>query len=354
MTTLSLAAAGPLVLVGGGVPAPGGGPDERKPMLLQLTDDAAEPVRLTPQSPYGRLAQFEFLGTDGSRIAGVGTATGGAHLNPRWSIWSGTTGGLIEQPQPVEVFGGWNAGSLNAVAFDDSGPLLVGSWTADGGGIGGAMWTQHDSDWRRTASALPLAGTPAGRFLPTGIGAVGNRILVSGFTVTQTESGTGLEPTLWIGDRAGGWQRRALPDGGADGVATGLACAADGCWVVGRIGNRLALWQVDGAPSTAAGSVGTPGNDGDDGESISRVADLPSVPLAPGDDTAVVATDGESLVAAVGSAGRILQRGIGTDWSEVASPAPEVRAVAVSNGQLTAITGTDAGAQVWQSCRPPR
>jgi hypothetical protein len=360
MTPLSLTAAGSLVLIGGSSPAisptgtsgnpPVSGTDERTPTLLQLAgaDTTATAVPLDPQSPYGRLAQLEFLGTDGTRIAAVGTATGGAHLNPRWSVWTGSASGLTEQPQPMQTFGGWNAGSLTALAYDRSGPLLVGSWSADGGGIGGALWTQSGADWRRTASALPLTGTPADRFLPTGIGTLDTKILVVGFTVAQAGGATSLRPTLWTGDRAGHWQLRAMPDGGAGGVASGIACAAGTCWVPGRIGDRLTLWQVGSAAANPTGSVvgGT-----DPTSTITEVAGLPVVPLPPGDDTATAATDGAVLVVAVGSAGRLLWRTGGGAWNEIASPAPDLRAASVANGRVTAITGTEVAAQLWRSCR---
>ncbi len=286
-------------------------------------------IPLAAQSPYGHLAQLMYLATDGAAVAAVGTATGGAHLNPRWTVWRGTLTGLTEQPQTMETFGGPNAGSLDGLALDSVGPLLIGSWSTGSGSIGTALWTTNGATWQRDPNAAVLAGTADVPAEPTGIAARGDDMLVSGLELI----GTTLRARLWLGNRAGSWRRIDLPGAGADSVATGVGCRAEDCWVVGRVGAAAALWRITDATA-------------------SRVDDLPAMTvaavgqtpmLALSDDVVWVAVEGSAQQPAVSANGR---------WMRMASPGAEVTSVAAAGRTLIAVTGEVPGTAVATACVP--
>src|SRR5262249_44188315 len=89
------------VVVGG--PAPRAPPGPR--LVTRSADGTLTPVPLTPKSPYAYEAVWLSMATDGSRLVAIGGAPGGAHSNTRWTVWTGTTAGLVEQPQGFNTFG---------------------------------------------------------------------------------------------------------------------------------------------------------------------------------------------------------------------------------------------------------
>src|SRR4030088_950920 len=91
------------VLVLGSVP----GPDGRAPGAWTTTDGTSwHPVPLQPHTFYAGQAELVSVGAAGGRIMALGQAFGGAHSNPRLTVWSGDTAGLVEHQQPFEMFGG--------------------------------------------------------------------------------------------------------------------------------------------------------------------------------------------------------------------------------------------------------
>jgi hypothetical protein len=320
-------------------PPPTGNPDaaaqgdsgSRRPRLFRLDDRGLAEVPLRAQSPYGHLAQLVYLATDGSAVAAVGTATGGAHLNPRWTVWRGTLDGLTEQPQGMETFGGWNAGSLDGLTLDPAGPLLIGSWSTGSGSIATALWTTSGTNWRRDPRAAALAGTAERPAEPTGIAVLHGTVLVSGFDLDGAT--VTLRAALWASDREGHWRRIELPGAGADSVATGVACRAEGCWVVGRVGGTVAMWHVvDG--------VARP------------VDDLPSMTVAPLGQTPMVAASDEVVWVLVGGSDAEPAAYTGTAWLRVGSPGPRVTAVAATGRTLLAVTGSLPQTSLVRSCVP--
>jgi hypothetical protein len=338
-----------MVLVGGSSPVDGasqtspqpttGNPDAaaqgdsgtRRPRLFRLDRPVPEEIPLMSQSPYGHLAQLVYLATDGTAVAAVGTATGGAHLNPRWTVWRGTLDGVTEQPQGMETFGGWNAGSLDGLALDPTGPLLIGSWSTGSGSIATALWTTSGAIWERDRGAAPLAVTADRPAEPTGIATLGGQIVVSGFDMDGATAT--LRAGLWIGDRSGHWRRIELSGAGPDSVATGVACRSDGCWVVGRIGGTLALWHVrDGSAARVADVPAT---------TVASVGQTPRV--AASDDLVWVEVDGSDAPPVVYSDG---------SWRRIGSPGARVTAIAAAAGSLLAVTGTVPLTSLMRSCIP--
>ena len=101
------------------------------------------------------VADFVSLATDGSSIVALGAAHGGAHANSRWTIWSGTPRRVIDRPQIFYAFGGQEAGDLIDVAWDDRGPMIVGSWLGKHG-LDGRIWRVEGGDLV-TAGADPVS-----------------------------------------------------------------------------------------------------------------------------------------------------------------------------------------------------
>ncbi|MGW4531734.1 hypothetical protein ACWEOI_12370 [Nocardia sp. NPDC004340] len=93
---------------GGGVLALGSIPaaDVRAPAAWSTTDGTHWiPVPVHPETPYSARAELISAGT-GEHTVVLGRAFGGAHSNPRMSVWSGDTHGLTEHEQAFEMFGG--------------------------------------------------------------------------------------------------------------------------------------------------------------------------------------------------------------------------------------------------------
>lgn len=239
-TVSTLAAAGDDLLIGG-----------RSDTAPALMTAAGRHIPMEPRSLYGSAGILVQVAGDGHRVFALGNTAGGAHLNPRWTVWAGSMDGLVEEPQPVETFGGPNAGGLTALALDASGPLLLGSWSQPDGSIGGTLWGRTGSAWSQLPAAAPLAGAAGNRFLPTGIAVTADRLVIAGFLV----SGNGLRAAIAIGERTGGWHLTELTS--ADSVATDVACDTARCVLVGRIGTALAGWELPGG-STAATPIAMP------------------------------------------------------------------------------------------------
>jgi hypothetical protein len=286
-------------------------------------------VPLKAESPYGHLAQLVYLATDGSAVAGVGVATGGAHLNPRWTVWRGSLEGVTEQPQVTETFGGWNAGSLDGLAMDSGGPLLIGSWSTGPGSIASALWTTSAQQWRRDPRAAPLAGTAARPAEPTGIATLVDAILVSGFDVGV--SSATLRAGLWIGDRTGGWRRVTLPGADVDSVATAIGCRADDCWVVGRIADELAVWRVvDGR--------------------VHRVDAVPGMKVAAFGQSPMVAVSNDLVWVDVPGSDQQGAVYSGGTWRRIPAPGSEITAIAASGRNLLAVTGSVPATTLATAC----
>ena len=324
ITPSSVTASGSVVAVGGSAPAG----EAREPRLVSIDGATTTEIPLAAKSSYGRLAQLVFLATDGVGIAAVGTATGGAHLNPRWTVWRGTTDLLVEEPQPMETFGGWDAGSLSGLTLDAVGPLLVGSWSTGSGTIAGALWTTSGATWARDPRGSALAGSAADPALPTGIATRGSQALVSGF-VSDPANGV-LHATLWVGDRSNGWHAVALPGAATDSVATAVACEGESCWVAGRVGSILTLWQV-----TEATAV--------------QVPDVPQMPVAPASQTPRLAVSQDLLW--VGIDGSDQRAAIMRDgaWAVTESPGRDITAVATTGDRVFAVVD-DADSRLLVSC----
>ncbi|MGW4248758.1 hypothetical protein [Nocardia sp. NPDC004722] len=120
------------VLALGSIPAT----DGRAPAAWTTTDGSHwKTVPVHGESPYAKLAELISAGT-GDRTVVLGQAFGGAHANPRMTIWSGGAGGLTEYPQAMEMFGGPHAIAVSAAVALRGTDLLIGDWDGPGGRYG--------------------------------------------------------------------------------------------------------------------------------------------------------------------------------------------------------------------------
>lgn len=234
------------------------------------TETVAE-VPLAPVTGYGRSASWMSLAADGERVVGVGADRGGAHGNPRWSVWSGTDAGVEEHEQAFSTFGGWGAGQLVDVVASPAGPqadALVGSWQGDLAGLDVAVWARSaegSQEWARLGSAgTPLQGTRASVVAALAAAPAPDGMLVAGWVYGTAPGGTQV-PVVWRAPGPQGpWTREPLPDAGARGSAMAVRCAdradradrADGtCVVAGHVDGVLALWRRDGGGWTRVAGV---------------------------------------------------------------------------------------------------
>jgi len=211
-------------------------PADHPELVTRSKDGTLTNVRLTPGTPYGKVAHWYSLSSDGATITGLGGERGGAHGNVRWSAWTGDTGQIVEKPQAFSTFGGYGAGELLAVARTAQGPLIIGTWESAKAGLDIAVWTYAADTWSRQPSAgtvlessqellrFPIAATPSG-----------DGVLVAGWQIAK---GT-VSAAVWRFDGKA-WTTAALPDGDA---ALAARCWDGTCHVVGRGKGKLVWWK---------------------------------------------------------------------------------------------------------------
>ncbi|QRP44036.1 hypothetical protein [Amycolatopsis sp. FDAARGOS 1241] len=218
----------------GSTPAPGG----RAPGAW-LAGPSWTPLPLHASTGYGRQAELTLPAAAGSRLLALGSAFGGAHANPRPSIWTGSGAGLTEHEQPVELLGGERAVTTSASAASAGGYLLTGQWDHRTGGVGAAAWTSRDGVSWTLAEDPALLSTPAGQ----------TRILAAaGFgpgyvAVGDVRAGLTVRPVAWTSASGSTWTRVDLPSPAGSAAAWRVMCSAS-CTAVGATSEqRLACWQ---------------------------------------------------------------------------------------------------------------
>ncbi|SER37202.1 hypothetical protein [Actinokineospora terrae] len=212
-------------------------------LLRRDPGGAVTEVPATPATPYGNLARWTQVDTDGTRLYAVGGERGGAHGNVRWSAWDGTASGVGEKRQAFSTFGGYGAGDLVGVVVTPSTPAIVGNWENPTGGFDIATWLPVGDDWIRQ----PSAGTAleAGRdALPFPIAATrfGAGIMVVGWQFANGRE----EPVTWRSTTGvTGWTKTPLP-APSPGAAMSVHCGQSDCYAAGRLNGSLALWHLTG------------------------------------------------------------------------------------------------------------
>lgn len=322
MTASSLAVVDGDLLVGGSV---GSGPT-RAPALARGPATGGEPtlsqVPLRPTTPYGEVADLVSVAGAEARVIAVGVAHGGAHANPRWTVWTGSADGLVDRPQTFETFGGQEAGGLLGAAVDGRGPLLVGTWQGEHG-LDGAIWRADGERWRRQSTITALASTADRQVSPRTVQPqVDGSVTVAG-SVIELGAGEVRQRAAYWRDIDGVWTLRLLDDPGQRSWAWWTACDSR-CWTVGPRDGELAVW------SDSDGRVG-----------------IPTVPVADSDGGAVMLRGGRVIaVVSSGGAGRLLIGG-GDSWQVYTAPSGPVRSVALTGTHLILASGPDRKGGLW-------
>lgn len=226
------------------------------PELLLLGDAGWRSVPLSPESYYAYRARWRTVATDGRSIYAVGDAPGGAHSNPRWTVWSGTVDGMREHVQTFETFGGWGAGGLTALTYWQQRPAIVGSWSSDTAGLDIVTWTASGTDWmRHSSTGTTLASTHEGLNVLRSVGPDSTGNALAGAVVRLGGGEVALTPAVWRRTPAKpSWTRVDLPASG-ESQATGVACRGANCLAAGYDGDRLAVWSVSAGSAQAADGV---------------------------------------------------------------------------------------------------
>jgi hypothetical protein len=209
-------------------------------------------------TPYGKLARWTSIATDGQRIIGLGGERGGAHGNVRWSVWDGRlTDKLVEKRQAFSTFGGYGAGDVVDAVVTPAGPALIGNWQSETIGSDVAVWTADGDDWTRQRSAgTALESRREALGFAIAATAVESGILVAGWQLATNAGRSGELPVVWRSSSGNtGWTSTPLPDSGQVGAALAARCWGATCGVAGRVDGRLAVWRLaDGGWARLAGT----------------------------------------------------------------------------------------------------
>jgi hypothetical protein len=246
------------LLVVGSVP----GPQGRAPGAWTTTDATTwHAVPLQPHTYYAYQAELVTVGVAGGRVTALGQAFGGAHSNPRMTVWSGDDTGLVEHEQPFEMFGGPHAITVGDAAALPGTALLVGQWDGPTGRYGAAVWTSPDgAAWRRDAADPALASAPGEQTSALGVGTGAAGFLVTG----ATQQGAQLLPLLWVSPDGRAWRRISLPTLNQAGVeANHVACDGTGCVLAGAAISdnwRAVCWPLTTGLTAGAAHGGPTGD----------------------------------------------------------------------------------------------
>jgi len=328
---VTLAVAGNAVLVGvrhDGQPVPG--------LLRRGSDGATTEVPVRAATPYGELAVWRSIASDGDRAVALGGERGGAHGHVRWSVWSGSMAGLAEQRQGFSVFGGYEIGDLVDMVLTPAGPVVVGAWASARLGFDVAVWTVSGDTWTRQSSAgTALESTEQAQGFPMAATASGQGILVAGWQVTHGAGAGGQQPVLWISSSgATGWAKTVLPDAGRAGAAVAARCQGSVCGVAGWVDGSLAVWRSDGGAWSRLGGV-PPVAVGDKDRLVA--------PLEVGGRTVQVMSDGGQVKIASGDGGAWAVRA-------AARPSGTATAAVVVGDTLYLLAGPDEDSQrLWHA-----
>ncbi|WP_328321939.1 hypothetical protein OHA70_25725 [Kribbella sp. NBC_00382] len=218
-------------------------------LLLQQADGSRQEIKVEGKSPYGVLATWQSIAYDGQRLVALGGASGGAHSNTRWTVWTGSSKALTEYPQEFNTFGGQNAGGLYSAIITPAGEALAGTWGSANTGLDGAIWLpQGPTKWVRQSSAkTPLESVPKLLLSPSYGTALGDGILLVGSQV-RLDSKVKQEAAVWRSTKVNqGWSRIELPELGDRSQGNTATCtSATACTISGFVDAKLAIWQLDG------------------------------------------------------------------------------------------------------------
>lgn len=305
------------------------------PVLVAVdASGAARRVPVHPNTPYGKVADLVSLAARGNDVVALGAAHGGAHANFRWTVWTGSTQRLDDDPQTFETFGGESAGSLLDIVFTSEGSAIAGSWAAREGGLDAAVWLPQGERWVRQDSAgTALANTPQIQVAPRAASAAGPAMIISGSVITFGD-GAEQRATVWTWpNHHDDWALRQLPDAGTHSEALSAGCTQS-CWVSGHADGKVALWSFDPAQAEATAK---------------RDPTLPSMEIdtdGPGPRT-VMSGDEPAVIFSHAGNTRLLVRDDHNAWQTFAAPAGSVLDAATVGDRLYTIIKIDNAVGLW-------
>ncbi|PPK64175.1 hypothetical protein V5P93_006087 [Actinokineospora auranticolor] len=214
--------------------------DEHPGLYRRDGGGALTEVPVKGTTPYGLLARWTAIATDGKAIVAVGGERGGAHGNVRWSVWDGDATGLTERRQGFSTFGGYGAGDLVGTAITPSGPVVVGTWESKDAGFDVATWTPEpggEGYWARGESETELRSSATALTFPLAATRLGEGLLAVGWQAAQGDE----QAVVWR-SRTGtrDWTRTVL----SSGTAMAVHCVGESCAVSGRSGGKLTIWRL--------------------------------------------------------------------------------------------------------------
>ncbi len=227
-------------------------------VVLNGSERKTVTVRPSASSPYSFEAIWYSIAWDGKRVLGLGGASGGAHGNVRWTVWTGSVdSGLQEHPQTFDTFNGLSAGQMTSAVLTPAGEALTGSWEGVVTGLDAAVWLpQANNKWLKQDSAkTPLQNTK-NLLVGTGYGTgYGEGLVLTGSQVRLEPNVVQQGAAIWRSEKlAQGWTRVELPDPGERSQANTATCA-DTCVISGFVENKLAIWRYDGAQAQRLSGV---------------------------------------------------------------------------------------------------
>jgi len=337
----SLAATGDDLLVGGftGGDASGSGqtPDDAAPALLVVRGESVtRAFDLRPSDPYAEVADLQSVSVEGEEVFAIGRAVGGAHANPRLTVWDGRLADrrLTSRPQEFFTFGGHDAGPLLGTTVVDGTAVIVGSRVGTTG-LYGVLWTRAGHTWSQQEPPAELASSPDREFSFLAFARLVSRLVVTGDELGLA-GGLNQAPVAFVGGLDGGWREVLLPvPGDLERVAgqlsraTSVACppAGETCWAAGWVRGRSLAWTVTVPSATAGEAVVLPGD-----------------PPAGTDAAALVTIAAGRPLVLTNAAAPTAQLGCPDGWRTLASPTGPVTALTTAGDGVYAV----AGGQVWR------
>lgn len=325
----SLATTDAGLLVGGVTPA------DPAPRLLRLqAGTVAGELDPVTSDPYAQVADLISVTTAGDDVYAIGKAIGGAHSNPRLSVWDGSLAAnrVTSHPQEFFTFGGHDAGPLLGTVVVDGAPVIFGSRTT-AAGTRGVLWTRSGTTWtQQDRDVAALASSPDRELGFSGLSSLGSRLVVAGDELGLA-GGLRQSPAAFVGSVDGEWRSAQLPVPDVAAIsgqlsrATGVACPATGetCWFAGWVRGHAFAWPVTIAAD------GTPG--------VGAPAALVGEP-APGTDPVVLVTlAGDRPAALTNAATPTLQYGCPNGWRTLAAPPGVASALTAAPDALYVIAG---------------
>jgi len=255
------------------------------PQLVLLDQGKQTPIAVKPNpaSPYAFEAIWYSIAYDGKQLVALGGASGGAHSNTRWTVWTGSIkGGLVEHPQVFWTFGGEDAGGLfSAVITPAGGKALLGSWGGVQTGNDAAVWLPQggDTKWNRQSPAKTALQSTPSLLVGASYGTtLGDSIVLVGSQVRLAPNVVAQEAAVWRSAELNqGWTLVPLPEPGSRSQANTATCSKD-CVISGYVDGQLAIWRLDAQGTTK------------------RLAGVPSIPVGDKDKLPPPIVDGDKIV----------------------------------------------------------